>query len=398
MLLDRVKSTVLVGDRIQWMALLIVSSFVAVLILPSQSRASYPSYFLALLMFATYPHWKDVFSVGLLRWTVALLLWLAASTFWSQEFDLRDASSVWVRVVLVLFFIVAVAECQFRGQLQRWMVSAMTLVGASAVLVALINFLLTQPEDSRLNGMGQLDTHVIAALVYGVSLLFVMRYVMQTQPGIKRTAAYVACAMIVLSIILSDSRNAWVSVTLGVMAFVLAHRVRDVKQFVAALAAGGLLVAMVLMLGILSDPLRDLILPRGDSFRLEVWSETLNRLQGHMIAGRGILTSDDVVVGAYLMQHPHSMYLSMVHQGGLIALGLYLMVLLSAIKTLLANYDSGDAKLALGIFVTALSAHLLDGHELVDKVGSSWFLIWLPVAVAMGLSWTRPRALADENS
>ena len=36
-----------------------------------------------------------------------------------------------------------------------------------------------------------------------------------------------------------------------------------------------------------------------------------------------------------------------------------------------------------------LSAYRLDGYELVE-VGSTWFLIWLPVAIALGLGWNKP--------
>ncbi|MEM9620696.1 MAG: O-antigen ligase family protein [Pseudomonadota bacterium] len=392
----RVLSTETWGDRIQWMAGLVVASFVAVLLLPSQSAASYPSYLLALLMLCTFGSWRDIFSVSLLRWIVLLLSWLSISVFWSDTFELREAVSVWIRVMLVSLFIVAVAECQFRGQLQRWMMHALTLVGAAAALSALLNFLLTQPADGRLNGMGQLDTHVIAALIYGVALLFVLRYITQSQHGWRRIGAAVVALTIVVCIYLSDSRNAWVSVSLGVMAFVLAHVVRDARQFIAALVAGGLLLAVLLLLGITSEPLRDLILPRGDSFRLEVWGQTLERLQGHMLFGRGILSSDDVVVAGYIMQHAHSMYLSVLSKGGLVALLFYIVILVQTVSVLISNYQNGDAKLALSILVVALFAHLLDGHELVDKIGSSWFLIWLPVAVAVGLSWSKPRDLLQD--
>ncbi len=379
------------GDRIQWMALLVVASFVAVLTLPSQSAASYPSYILALLMLWNVSKWKDIFAVELMRWVLLLLLWLAVSVAWSEKVSLGEVASFWGRVALVVFFLVAVAECQFRDQLQRWMVTAMTLVGAVAVLFALVNFLVTNPQDGRLNGMGQLDTHVIAALIYGVTLLFVLRYILQNKQQSHRVLGGIVAIVVIVCIGLSDSRNAWVSVTFGVMTFLLAHKVQDVRQFMAALVAGGLLLSILLLLGISSETLRDWILPRGDSFRIELWQLALDRIGEQPLLGLGILTSDDFMVQGYRLQHPHSMYLSMLHQGGVVALVLYLTVLYKAIRILLSRYDSGDAKLALSILAIALSAYLLDGHELVDKVGSSWILIWLPVAMAIGLSWSKPR-------
>jgi O-antigen ligase len=83
--------------------------------------------------------------------------------------------------------------------------------------------------------------------------------------------------------------------------------------------------------------------------------------------------------------HPHNLYLAVTHQGGLIGLALLLGLLGHTLLTLMQHYRRGDAKLALGILGLALPACLVDGHELVDKVGSTWFLIWLPVGISVGL-------------
>ena len=106
----------LLGDRIQLMAILIVACFVSVLLLESQSAASYPTYALAILMVSTFPQWRDVLKIGLMRWIIALLIWLCLSVFWSEPFEWRAAISVWTRALLVFCFVVAFAECQLRGQ------------------------------------------------------------------------------------------------------------------------------------------------------------------------------------------------------------------------------------------------------------------------------------------
>jgi len=58
---------------------------------------------------------------------------------------------------------------------------------------------------------------------------------------------------------------------------------------------------------------------------------------------------------------------------------------------LFAGYDRRSARLALGLLAVALTSYLLDGHELIDKVGETWFLFWLPVGIALGLAWNRAR-------
>ncbi|XOV84234.1 MAG: O-antigen ligase family protein [bacterium] len=383
------------ADRITWLAILIVCCFVAVLLLPSQSRASYPTYILAIVMLFTFTAWRDVFQLSLLRWIVGLLLWLSMSVFWSEPFVLREAISVWTRSILILAFVVAAAECQLRGQLQRWLATALTWVGCLAVLASLINFFVTDPADGRLNGLGQLDTHVVAALVYGTMVLFVWRAAQSTQIALVKLAALLVALLMVWAVYLSDSRNAWVSLLIGLAVFGVAQWCKDVRQFLTAVISVGVLGGVVLLLLITNDTTRELLLPRGDSFRLDIWAETINAIaRDSILFGRGILTSDDVHIGVMSFFHPHNMYLAVVHQGGVIALGLFAVVIVLALLQLLRNYDSSEAKLMLGVLALALSAYLLDGHELVDKVGDTWLLFWFPVGIALGFGW-RIRATVD---
>ena len=232
------------GDRINWMAVLIVACFVSVLLLSSQSAASYPTYALALLMIFSFEYWKDVFQLKIVRWVGLLLLWLSLSTLWSDTFDLREATSVWTRALLVFFFVVAFAECQLRGQIQRWMAWGLSAAGSLAVGAAMINYFLTNPDDGRLNGLGQLDTHVIAALVYGVVLIFVIRALQLTDNKVITLITASAILLVSIAIFLSDSRNAWVSITIGVATYLTATKVEDPRRFLATLAALGVLMLL----------------------------------------------------------------------------------------------------------------------------------------------------------
>lgn len=385
-LIETVKAAL--HDRIQWMTVLVVLCFVSVLLLSSQSAASYSTYILALLMLIYASQWKDVFKVDLVRWVLALLIWLSLSAFWSEPFELRSAASVWIRALLVFCFVVAFAECQLRGQLQRWMGAALTIVGGVAVVAAIINFYVTVPLDGRLNGLGQLHTHVIAALVNGVILLFVLQFAFDEKRSFARVLYAVIASIIVFAIIMSDSRNAWVAVALGTVVFSLSRWVSDPRQFVMCVLAGAILLGVGLFAAVSMEAGRELMMPRGLSFRPTIWSGTLDRLlDGSVLFGLGVVTSDDIVADGLTFQHPHNMYLSVLFQGGVVGLGLYLIVIYKTLANLLRHYHEPVSKLALAILAISLTAHLLDGHELVEKVGDVWFLIWLPVAISIGLMW-----------
>ena len=386
-ILDRVKF--FGSDRIQWMAALVVVSFLSVLLLRSQSAASYPTYLLAIVLMFTFHQWRDVFSLPLVRIISVLLAWLCLSVFWSDDFSWRDAGSIWVRALLVLLFVVAMAECQFRGQLNRWMAVTLAVAGGFVVIAAIANFYITNPIDNRLNGLGQLDTHVVAALVYGAILVFVLQLAIRSQSKGQVALAVLVALSICYAIYLSDSRNAWVSVTAGALTLVLGHMARDSRSFILSMVLGASFVVVALVVLIANPDTNAMLLPRGDSFRIEIWTEAWRMIVDNngLFSGRGILTVDDVTVGPNVHMHPHSLYLALWYQGGVVALLLYIALLIQVVRTLLEHFESYDAKLALAVLSIAVLSHILDGHELIDKVGDTWMLVWMPVGIAVGLSW-----------
>jgi O-antigen ligase len=380
-------------DRIQVNTLLVVLCFVSVLTLSSQSASSYSTYLLALAMLLSVRRWNDVFRLRLMWGICALLGYLVVTSFWSEPFAGRGLVSVLSRALLVLLFVVAFAECQLRGTLRTWLGRALALAGSLATAAAIVVFVIEDPVGGRLNGLGQLDTHIIAALVFGVVLIFVVERLLQEDVWGWRACAVIAVACIASAVFLSDSRNAWVSVATGVSVFLLTQWIGDRRRFVGGVLAVALLGGVILAGLAASDATRDALLPRGDSHRPAIWANAFAAtVQDSAWFGRGILTDNDVPVeGERTFKHPHSLYLSVFYQGGIVGVALLAVVIIGVLRVLLQRYEHPDAKLALGVLGLALPAYLLDGHELIDKVGSTWFMFWLPVGIALGLCWGRPR-------
>ena len=378
----------LVRDRIRLNALLIVLCFAGVLALESQSAASYPAYLLAIAMLVRLRRWADVFAVPLMWAVTALLAYLALTCLWSEDAQPSDGLSMLSRAAQVLLFAVAFAECQMRGDLQRWLGRTLAVAGLLAAVAGLALFLMGPSENGRLIGLGQLDNNVVAALVFGVVLILVTDKAL-CDPG-AHWRRFSALGMVVLAaaVLLSDSRNGQIGAVLGVGTLLLAHRVLDRQRFAVAILGMGVILVAALAALIANDAGRTLLLPRGDSFRPAIWLATLGAvMDGGLWFGRGILTDDTLVTAAGEFPHPHNMYLSVLFQGGLVGAALFATLIATVVHTLLQHYPHRDAKLALGILGLALPAWLLDGHELIDKVGMTWFLFWLPVAISLGLAW-----------
>lgn len=378
------------GDRIQINSVLIVLCFASVLALSSQSAASYPSYLLAVSMALTVSQWSDVFSTILAWLVVALLGYLCLSALWSDPATLRGVLGIGARGLLVFLFMVAMAECQLRGQVQRWLARALAVVGSFAAAAAIGWFIVEPNSYGRLFGLGQLDNPVVAALVFSAVIILVVQMTIVEQGRRWQAVGWLSLVVVATAVFLTGSRNSWISVGCAVGILLLAHRTEDRQRFVAGVVAL-LVIALAAVLALVAnDATSEWLLPRGDSFRIDIWAYALDAVwNGARWFGFGILTPDQIPVGDRVFSHPHSMYVAIFFQGGLVGILLFALLTLLTVRTLLLEYQQPNAKLALGLLALALSSYLLDGHELVDKVGETWFLYWLPVGLAVGIQWSR---------
>ena len=372
--------------RVPISAALLVFSFASVFVLTSQSGSSFPTYVLAILTLLGFSRWSGLW----LDWTflcvVALVGYLAASTLWSDPFDARDAFSQWGKALLVACFVVAAAEGLRTDWFFRRLTLTIALFAGAASVVALVRFFAFPPDDGRLSGLGQLECQVCAALIFGVALLCTLYWVFEAPSLRWRVWAVLNALCLASAVVLTDSRNAWVAVPFAGVVYLVSRGSKSAATF-AVIVIVFAVVSLALVGGLLASPASEFLLPRGDSFRPAIWAEVLSRaLAGGPWLGNGLLTDDGVFIDCYLLAHPHNLYLAVLFQGGLVAVTLFAAVLALSIRTLLVNFAREEAKFALGIYALALPAYLLDGHELITRIGWTWLLVWLPVAISVALS------------
>lgn len=373
-------------DRIVVNSALLVAAFLSVLLLSSQSASSIVSYVLSLSMIMFFRDWRDVLDCPMVWPVLAVLLYLPLTSLWSEAFVWRDFFSQLVRALLTFCFVVAFAECQLRGVLQRWLFVALAGAGASVSLLCLILFYVEPPLDGRLNGLGQLDTQVVAGLVFGFAALAVLHTAF-TDARRPVWLTLILIAPLLAAVWLTGSRNAVLSLLLGALVLIAAHLQPTPRRFLWTVSPifGGALLAVGLAWW--HPELREWVFPRGDSFRLAIWEQTWLRVQEALWFGNGILTSDDVVMDQLRFHHPHNLYLSVAYQGGLFGLLLFVWLMLRVLREFQLTYAHNDVKFGISVLGLGLPAYALDGHELLDKIGDTWFLIWLPVAIALGMRW-----------
>ena len=385
----------LLGYRVPACATIVLAALGSIFVLTSQSASSWPTYILGAYVLAGAAKWRTLFLDRGFLLVVLLLAYIPLSSLWSTPWDARDAFSQVVRALLVFAFVVCIAESVqvdwFLRRLTQVMAVCATLAAAAAIAV----FFIESPDDGRLNGLGQLDTHVTAAMVYTVAAVCGLAWLAMDDRPVGRWIAGVCVAVLVVAVVLAGSRNAMVCLVFGLGCLLIANRVSTARGFI--LAAGSLAVGLLAAL-LAAYPLvpgaADVILPRGDSFRPAIWLDYAARIRvDGLWFGLGVSTPGVIRVGGYDVPHPHNLYLAVTHQSGLLGLALMVTAIAVTVRTLSRHYDEPEAKLAIAVWAMALPGYLLDGHELVDKVGWTWLLFWLPLGIALGIR--ARRGLAD---
>ena len=381
---------VLADYRVPICATLMIVALASTFLLPSQSASSFTTYLLAAYVLLGAARWRALFLDWGFLAVVALLLYIPLTSAWSTPWDGRGALSQTIRAVLVFAFVVSFAECMQVDWFRRRMTLAVATVAAVAALAAMIVFFTRPPLDARLNGLGQLDTHVMAGMVYAMAALCGASWLLNARRDTRPIAKWgtvAAIALLMVATYLTESRTAMAGGLFGLTCLLLSHRVTRPGRFLGV-AAGSAVVFAAILLALFAIPGGEkFVLPRGSSFRPDIWAQFLERIaaEGPWF-GLGVLTDDTTTaLVPNVAMHPHNLYVAVLHQGGAVGLALMLIVIATTLRTLLQHYPRADAKLGLAVWALALPGYLLDGYELVDKIGWTWLLFWLPVAIGIAL-------------
>lgn len=373
-------------------AWLIALALTSIYILPSQSASSFATYLLLVVLIASLVSSRPMRPFELPTWALMIVLlvaYLCASSLWSTSATARDVFSIMVRAVLVLTCVLAVARSQLRvPAFMTWLERGICAAAVVAAVVAMADFYLFPTWDDRLWGLGQLDNSVTAALGFAGAAIVAVSLA-DRMKGFESCAALIAACVLIVTVALTGSRSGYLALVMGAAMLVATRGRGRAAVWVAVAMVGSLLVAGVAFL-FSPDAIIGALLPRGTSLRPEIWAAQIESLRSDGIwFGRGILSDDEVMAAGLTIAHPHSLFLSIAVQGGLLGLTLFMAVIVLGGARLWRARATVEARLGLGLLAGGVGGHLFDGHELIDKVGLSWLFFWLPLGLALTFRHSR---------
>jgi O-antigen ligase len=375
------------GYRLEFaVSCLTILALASVYVLPSQSASSFFTYFLFIGVVAGLSHrgWR---TSGDSLWLLigALVLYLLMSALWSEHPSLRSSFSISVRILLLTAFVLAVSKCAADvPDFLNWLTMGIAAAACAGAVASLGDFFLHPTWDQRLRGLGQLDNNVMSALVFGAAVIMSMHLTVLSR-GDARLAMIAVTVVLLTTVGLTGSRSGYLAVAVGTVALAAAQPDHRLLKWYGI--GGGVAGVLGVLAAIAMAPeLTIHILPRGTSLRPEIWAAQIEALVADgPIFGRGLLTDDSVTVAGQLYQHPHSLFLSVLVQGGAFGLVLFIAMMVVAGARLWRARWQPAGRLGFALLAGGIAGQLFDGHELIDKVGLSWFYVWLPAGLALAV-------------
>ena len=369
----------------------------AVLIAPWHSTPRLCTYLLAAATLCRPALWRAPCAAPVAWLGAALLGYLLLTMGWSADVEPARAVRFGIRAAVLACFVVAFADCVRRGAARQRVGAWFAVAGGGAALFAIADFLLHPPEMGRLLGPGQIRNELIAGQAFAAGALFAVDGVLR--PPATRTRAWTfllaaSAAAMIAAVALTGARTAWLALALGMGVLLgIHHRTHRPQAHLWPYAATAAAVLGAVCAALIwHDGAREWLLPRGASFRPLIWATSFaHTASAAPWFGNGLLTDDTVVAAGVAFLHPHSVYLSLFHQGGLVGLALFTALIGATAVALFRQRAQPNAPQALALLAAGAVVALFDGHQLIHKVGVVWWLFWLPVATAIGIAGVNAR-------
>lgn len=234
------------------------------------------------------------------------------------------------------------------------------------------------PGLRMIGGLGALDNPLLSSHLFGFFAVYWLYVCMTTQRMKVLWFSVPALAIMTMAVLATGSRTPLVALTLAILWMSFVSRNRR-----AALLLSGMFLGAVALL--LFYP--ELITERGTSFRLELWSISLQLIAEHPWIGHSYDSELYLTLAeGYQLREPHSFALGVLYYVGIIGFIPWAFMLGWGLYKGLQQRAQPLFILASSLLAYGIGAGLTEGGGILSRPKEHWFLLWIPLAIITGLS------------
>jgi O-antigen ligase len=162
------------------------------------------------------------------------------------------------------------------------------------------------------------------------------------------------------------------------------RRSGDRRAWLAIGTAGGCILVMAAAVGVLGRGWLSDQLDRGDSMRFQLWSENLERIAQRPWFGHGATALDRMPLrDGEIGTHAHNLFLSQAYYGGAVGLGLWVAVVVLAVRVGVIALRARGELLPLVPVIYLLLIGTVDIGSVVVDVQPEWLFVWVVLGIAL---------------
>ncbi|MCO7629639.1 bifunctional O-antigen ligase/aminoglycoside phosphotransferase family protein [Pseudomonas fluorescens] len=267
---------------------------------------------------------------------------------------------------------------RYRSDILQPLLFGAALVALIATTIFLFMFARVYEPGMRLIGGGAFDNPLLSSHLFGFFSAYWLSVTMTCKRRQMMWLSVPAMAIMFMSVIGTGSRTPLVALTMAALwlCFICWNR-RSV----------GLLVALALSGVAIFTLFSQMIIERGDSYRLEIWQIVLHKIADHPWLGHGYSATLAVDPGVgYILQEPHSFVLGVLYYVGIIGLLPWLFFLFWGLLSSWRQRVQPLLIIASTWLVFGIGAGLTEGGGIISRPKEHWFLLWIPLALIAALS------------
>ena len=290
---------------------------------------------------------------------IALIAWVTLSTMWDST-GTGHMLWLWNGLCTLAFFRLAIAADR------EPIITTVCLFALANGLIAIALFATGHGDPTRMAGWAETRHPILGASIIGVAVVLATGRVLGGGAKILPIATIIAG---LLFITLTGSRGPLIAILGSLAVLLMALRPR-------ALVGAALVAAIPLLWpGVITRALE-----RGWSNRLEIWQISLSKIAQHPIFGSGPTTLLDRPGEDF----PHNLFLSTLLYSGIIGLTLLLALLALATRAASCEIDRTTRWTLFALLLHLVLSGLTDLSQLTKGPGPMWYIVWLPIALALG--------------
>jgi O-antigen ligase len=241
----------------------------------------------------------------------------------------------------------------------------------------------------RLLPIGRADHEILGALVYGLAGITCLYLWQRTAKWYWHSMLVVIVLLIGIMILLTQSRTPIAVYGFCISAGLLLFSKKPIRVLgLVAIASLGFAI-FLLFNPSLQLPLKHIfvsLLERGDSYRLFLWQQAIEKIQQHPWFGNGMQTRLISPIGSPSAYNPHNIYLATALYLGIPCALVFIFLIgwcvYFSLQAILARRKKGI--LAALFLCQGLLSGITDHAQLVKVPGPLWLIFWLPIGFVIG--------------